>query len=84
MASLAEFLDIPQGLLSSEPVIELFGNKQITVEGCKGILEYSDSLISLSCAKYAVLVSGEGLELRNMSENTCMITGIFSSITFGV
>lgn len=84
MQRFSKFLDIPPTLISSEPAIELWGNKQITIEGCKGILEYGENLISVSCGKYAVSISGIGLELKNMTENSCMITGEFQGLTFGI
>ncbi len=84
MARFAKFLDIPPTLVSSEPAIELWGNKQITIEGCKGILEYGENMIRVSCGKYAVTVSGSSLELKNMTDNSCLITGVFEGLAFGV
>lgn len=84
MQRFSKFLDIPPTLISSEPAIELWGNKQITVDGCKGILEYGENLIRISCGKYAVNISGENLELKNMTERSCMITGVFESLSFGL
>lgn len=82
MSVFSKILDLPPGLISLEPSIELIGNKQLSIEGAKGILEYGRELISISCGKYAVTVAGQGLELKNMSPHSCTITGFFQSLSF--
>ena len=45
---LSEELGIPKTVVSGFNHIELFGNREAVVNGCEGILEYSDEKIKIN------------------------------------
>ncbi len=57
------------------PHIELCADKRAVVEGCKGVLSYSDVLISLNCKNMTVSFSGIGLSLCELSEGKITVKG---------
>lgn len=57
------------------PHIELCADKRAVVEGCKGILSYSDKLISLNCKNITVSFSGTELSLCELTEGKITVKG---------
>lgn len=62
--------------------VELLENRQAVVDGCKGVLEYSDSCIRLSSDRLILRFSGSGLLLRTFSSSSAIVEGIISNIEF--
>lgn len=77
-------LQLPPTICTGEPTIELFGNKQLIMDGCKGIMEYDEGYIKISGGRYAVIVTGQSLVLKNLTDLSCTITGTIDSVGFGV
>ena len=75
-----ESVEIPVEIMSGSTKIELVGDHEITVENCKGIIDYDDSYIKLSAGRYPVTVYGKGLLLTNLSEHLLMIKGLINQI----
>lgn len=83
-AKLERLLDLPPTMLTGDPTIELLGNRQMLIEGCRGILEYDDGYVKINGGRYAVTVLGEELELKNLTDRSCTVSGRIDSIGFGV
>ena len=81
---LERLLDLPPTLLTGDPTIELLGNRQMVMEGCRGIMEYDENYIKINGGRYAVSVMGEQLELKNLTDKSCTIVGRIDSSGFGV
>jgi sporulation protein YqfC len=56
MESITRNLDLPQDAVSGYAHIELSGNREAIIEGCQGVVEYGDNLISLNTGKLTVRV----------------------------
>ncbi len=70
-------------ILASMPVIALTGNKEITVDGFKGIEEYSELSVSFKAGSLLMTVIGCDLSIRYMSLHTIVIAGEIKSVEFG-
>ena len=64
--------------------IEIFGRKRIVIEGCFGIRDYSEEIVSINMSKYTLVIMGENLSLQNMQQKNITITGKILSIEFEV
>lgn len=62
--------------------IELFGNKEITVEGCIGVFEYSETYLKLKLQKGALIVCGTNFDISAFEGTTITVKGKMSSIEF--
>lgn len=62
--------------------LELFGNKEIIIEGCMGVLEYSDTYLKLKLPKGALLVCGCDFDIVCFAGTTITIRGKVSSLEF--
>lgn len=69
-------------LLPSSVYIEMMGNSELTIEGCKGILEYDSSIIRVSVGSAAIAVKGRGLSIKCLSLGCVVISGVISGIEY--
>ena len=73
--SVEQALDLPEILHKDVPHIELQGNAELALDGCKGILEYTEESIRLHAGALLLYVSGSNLCIRRYSEAQTVITG---------
>lgn len=73
--SVEQALDLPEILHKDVPHIELQGNAELALDGCKGILEYTEESIRLHAGALLLYVSGSNLCIRMYSEAQTVITG---------
>lgn len=65
-----------------EPIIELTSNREALIEGCLGIVEYSDCLATVNCKVFLVTFEGFGICLNTLSKDCISVTGCFTKISF--
>ena len=80
--NVSSMLEIPQGILSRNSQIILTSNKEVVVDSCKGILEYSDSLIRFNCGSLVVKICGENLELSSLTPEQAVVRGLIVTLEF--
>ncbi len=66
----------------SGPLIQLFSNKKIIIEGCYGINEYNCDIVKINLPKGQLIIFGRELEIINMEEKTVIIKGFLHSFEF--
>ena len=62
--------------------VVLQGEREVTVYGCRRILQYSPKEIRLSLGKRALSVSGERLFCPSFSAGTVTVQGCVSGVSF--
>jgi len=68
----------------SAPCIELSGNREVLIEGSRGVLEYSPETVRINTADMILSVFGRGLDLRCISESALIIDGFVTRLEFTV
>ena len=68
--------------IGTAPLIEMHGNRQITIEGSTGILLYESENIKVNTSKMVISFYGRGLCLRCISSSCVEIDGFISKIEF--
>ena len=81
-ASLAKILEIPPDAMGAGTRIELSSNREIFIEGHKGILEYTDDLVRLNAGENIISISGKALRLRNLTTDSAFVEGQILSLVF--
>lgn len=74
-------LPLPEAL-NNEPKIEMLGNREIIIDGCKGVVEYGENLIKLNTGEYVLSVIGDGLIIKSFDGSVAVISGKIAEITF--
>ncbi|MDR1892281.1 MAG: YabP/YqfC family sporulation protein [Oscillospiraceae bacterium] len=83
LTALTGAMEMPMEAFSRNAKIELLSNREATVDGCRGVLEYSGEQIRLNIGHITVQFSGRNLELRSLNEHEAIITGFIVTIDFG-
>ena len=65
-----------------EPIIELTSNREAVIEGCLGIVEYSDCIATVNCKYFLISFEGFGICLNTLSKDCISVTGSFTKISF--
>lgn len=68
--------------MESVPCIELSGNREVVLEGSKGVLEYTPETVRVNTVGMIVSFHGRGLDLRCISPSALIIGGTITSIEF--
>jgi len=79
---LTQELEIPQAALRGVSHMELSGNREAIIEGCKGVVEYDEGVIRLNLGKNIVRFTGTQLSIRTLTLEQAIITGNIISIDF--
>lgn len=65
-----------------EPKIEMLGNREMIVDGCKGVVEYDETLIKLSLGESVLSLSGDNLIINSFDSSVAVISGQICDISF--
>lgn len=76
-----EMLGIPDQTLPGIPIIEIYGNERVLIEGQCRVVQYGCSVIKLRNACGFVCVCGCGLSVAELSQSKMIITGNIQSIS---
>lgn len=66
------------------PHIELFSNREITVDGCCGVFEYAENYIKLNLGRGALILCGTDFDIVLFENRTITVKGSISSVEFCV
>lgn len=80
---LTEELGIPKTIVSGFNHIEFFGNREAIVNGCAGILEYSDERIKINMGRNTILFKGSDLCMKEYGTSQAKISGVILTVEFG-
>ena len=75
-------LDSPSNIFKSQSRIEINGSSDLLVEGCVGVLEYSDVRIRVSLGRQSLVITGSDLGILNMFGDTLSIGGRIAAVEF--
>lgn len=79
---ISDTLELPPSVLPGVPQLELSGNREAVVEGCKGILQYEESVIRLCTGRFVIRFTGTDLVIRSMQSGLVQICGTILSVDF--
>lgn len=67
---------------ADEPKIEMLGNREMIIDGCKGVVEYDETIIKLSLGEYVLSLSGDNLLINSFDNSVAIISGQICEISF--
>lgn len=66
------------------PHITLYSNKEMTVDGCTGVIEYCDTYLKLRTGKGSLTLFGSNFDITAFDEHLLTVRGVFSSLEFSL
>ena len=70
--------------VSDAPCIEFSGNREVVIEGSRGVLEYSTDCVRVNTSCMIVTLNGRALNLRCISDSALIIDGFITGVEFTV
>ncbi|MBQ6152853.1 MAG: YabP/YqfC family sporulation protein [Ruminococcus sp.] len=74
------FADLPS--LMREPSLEFLSNREVTVEGSRGVLSYSEDQIRVNTEGMTLCFFGRNLNLKCISPSALVISGFIMKLEF--
>lgn len=71
---------LPHGILSNEPIFQLFGNNELIIEGAKSIEYYDKECIKILTSKNTVKITGNCLTIKCLANKNLSICGYIRSL----
>ena len=62
--------------------IEMLSNREISVDGCRQILEYNDLYVKIKITEGELIISGKSLDIPVFDGPQIKITGVIGSVEF--
>ena len=78
-----ESLDMTDDVCRKCGYIEMISNYCALIDGCRGIMEYDDSVIKLNLGKLNVTFRGASLTIKSLSMEQAMVEGFIAAVEFG-
>lgn len=66
------------------PHTEIFGNGKISIDGCMGVFEYTDTYLKLKLSKGALILCGSDFDIVYFEDRQITVKGKISSVEFCV
>jgi len=79
---LGETMELPRTAVTGDAHIELMGNREALVDGCKGVLQYDEGCIRLNTGRTVVCFSGSDLSITALQMEQAVITGTILAVSF--
>ncbi len=79
---IADAIDISKEVVLDTVLISAIGERELTLENYKSILSYSDTCIRVKANPYPLMITGTGLEIRNITRELLYITGRIHAMEF--
>ena len=67
---------------SGGAMISITGNRCAVVDGCDGVMDYDEERVILRTGRLTVCISGRGLRLASLTENSAVIQGTIAAVEY--
>lgn len=78
----AEMLSLPTDMGGVSTVVKITGTEEITVDGYRGIIEYTENIVRLNTAKFIIKINGNNLVLKEAAAEFITVTGTINGVEY--
>ncbi len=75
-------LSLPKSAAGLTTTVTITGINSILVEGYRGIIKYSDTLVLLNAPKYIIRITGMGLEITEIASEYISLCGVIAAVEY--
>ena len=79
---IAESIDVQGEFLTDSVMMRICGTRELILENYKGILEYNDKKIHVKTKPDNVMIMGNFLEIKMITDEILCISGEISGVSF--
>ena len=71
-----------QARFGANMITELISNREASIDGCRGVVEYDENYIKLNAGKGTMTLYGSNLQIVSYNDASLLITGKIERIEF--
>lgn len=75
-------LELPRDIVLGLPKITVLGDREVLIENYKGIIEYNDTVVKLNTSLGIIVLFGELLDIRAITDEDITVSGKITKIEF--
>jgi len=75
-------LELPEEIVMDVPKLQFIGNKDLSIENYKGIIEYSEETIRINTNTHLIRITGHKLEIKTITAEEVFISGDIAKLEF--
>ncbi|MGI6083851.1 MAG: sporulation protein YqfC [Acetivibrionales bacterium] len=79
---LARLFEIPGDVCGNRPKVTAIGRGEVLIENFKGIMDFQDGMIRINTNNGVIKVTGDGLNIREITNEEIIIGGKISNIDY--
>lgn len=64
------------------PYLEMKSNREVTIDGCHGILQYEKEIIKINTGSMVLSFTGRNLNIKCLASTSLVIDGYIMSVEF--
>ncbi len=82
LQKIAGALQLPAAVVAGTSHMQLCGNREAVLEGCSGIVEYTQEIVRVKTGKFITKFSGRELEIKCLQSDSLVVQGFILAIEF--
>lgn len=82
VSRIADFLEMPEEILSDNTKITLIDNRYLYLEGNNQIEDYYDYYIKIRTKKSIIILDGKNMEIKGINDSELSVEGEIVNITY--
>ena len=75
-------LELPVGTVSGGATVILHANREVVVDGCRGVIACSEEELKLNVGNKALLIKGRGLMIKYLTDREITVAGLIVGVEF--
>lgn len=79
---IASKMQMPTGAMPNCTHFEMNSNREVSIEGCKSILQYDENIIRINTGKMVTSFLGRNLSIKCLTPDSLVVQGFITSIEF--
>lgn len=83
-ARLAEAIEFPEDTFGGVPCLSMYGNTTLVVDGCSGVISYTDNEAQLRLQGLTLVIRGKSLVLHTFFDRSIKVGGVIDALEFNV
>lgn len=78
----AQAFELPAGIFSGMPHITMLGNREIFIDGHKGLVQYDENMVKLAAGPLIITITGRGFDIKSLAAEAVLISGYITGMSF--
>lgn len=78
----SELFEIPREIILNLPLVTVTGNREMSIENYKGVIEYTEEKIRINTSCGIMKIEGKNLFLKQITSEHILIIGIINKFEY--